>query len=49
VLDPNPAIWFSADWKEIVWTCKEEMALDPPPKFDYLRDVDLIKSHMIYL
>jgi hypothetical protein len=37
-------IWFSADWKEFLWTCKRE--LDLPPKFDYLRDVDLIRGHI---
>lgn len=37
-------IWYSSDWKEFVWNCRRE--LDPPSKFDNLRDVDLVKGHI---
>lgn len=37
-------MWFSPDWREFVWHCKQEK--DPPPKFDYLRNVDVIKGHI---
>jgi hypothetical protein len=40
----SAGIWFLADWKELVWTCRQEIKL--PPKFDYLRTVDLIKGHI---
>lgn len=37
-------IWYSSDWKELVWNCRRE--IDPPSRFDNFRDVDLIKGHI---
>ncbi|OQD70069.1 hypothetical protein PENDEC_c027G03858 [Penicillium decumbens] len=37
-------IWYSPDWKEFVWTCRDQRLL--PPKFSYLSDTELIKGHI---
>lgn len=39
------SLWYSADWKQYVWMCRDEM-LVLPKKFDALADAQLIIGHI---